>query len=273
MIGNVEADARACSVAWRRPHRRGHRTLTEAAFRSRPSSAAAHIFAALPARMWSKPGSISRHPGCPPAYWRYWVGIDPSYRDVTLTPGVDLATLMVLDVAALRLAIEAAEKRRPGRQHAQCAGGASARAALALVSTRLQDVLRNRGLLNARVGSCCPAPAMPPRTIRSFSAACLTVCSRTRRRQRASATRTASRALGLEGRRQRDTGRRFVSSISRRFALAGKRIALASYRPKQSTRRAARAGSGNAGQLRGVAGSVARLLIRLRAELWLDDVR
>ena len=85
-----------------------------------------------------------------------WMGLDPSYKDLDVSLGPDIATWMALDVNAMRTAINAAAVVDQA-SHALTSLGARALAQqLTTARTRFVDALRSRNLSNAPVGELLP---------------------------------------------------------------------------------------------------------------------
>jgi RHS repeat-associated protein len=85
-----------------------------------------------------------------------WVGLDPSYKDLSFDAGLDLATLMALDAATIRSAISAAAVVDQSGHYLSALGANVLAQQLSGASARLREVLRSRGLLDARVGELLP---------------------------------------------------------------------------------------------------------------------
>ncbi len=85
-----------------------------------------------------------------------WIGLDPSFKELTLTPGADLSTWMALDVNAIRNAVNAAAIVDQAALALQSLGANSLSQQLGLARQRLLDALGSRNLSNARIGELLP---------------------------------------------------------------------------------------------------------------------
>ncbi|WP_425508302.1 transglutaminase domain-containing protein, partial [Tahibacter amnicola] len=200
-----------------------------------------------------------------------WLALDPSFKELTYSPGLDLGVLMALDVTGTSTAISNAATVHRNERYLSALGADVLAAQLDSATQRLHAALAARGLANAPLSELLPrtsdaTPAYPffpgnlAYTVVSADPAISVLPDAQRHRlEWQVAQRDETPVLAL----QQPT-----------VALAGKRVDLRFVPATDLDRSAIEALVPAApGSFTDLPERVPAYLIRVRAELWLDEVR